>query len=62
MADRFAVVTGAGTGIGRASALALMNDGWGVALAGRRVRAVYNTPLEAGIDDEDDPNPPPTLT
>jgi NAD(P)-dependent dehydrogenase (short-subunit alcohol dehydrogenase family) len=36
MAERFAVVTGAGTGIGRASALALMNDGWSVALAGRR--------------------------
>ena len=36
MADRFAVITGAGTGIGRASALALMNDGWSVALAGRR--------------------------
>ena len=36
MADRIAVITGAGTGIGRASALALMNDGWSVALAGRR--------------------------
>jgi len=36
MADRFAVITGSGTGIGRASALALMNDGWSVALAGRR--------------------------
>jgi NAD(P)-dependent dehydrogenase (short-subunit alcohol dehydrogenase family) len=36
MAERFAVITGAGTGIGRASALALMNDGWSVALAGRR--------------------------
>jgi DHA3 family tetracycline resistance protein-like MFS transporter len=33
-----------------------------LALAGRRVRAVYNTPLEAGIEDDDDPNPPPTLT
>jgi NAD(P)-dependent dehydrogenase (short-subunit alcohol dehydrogenase family) len=36
MADRFAIITGSGTGIGRASALALMNDGWSVALAGRR--------------------------
>jgi NAD(P)-dependent dehydrogenase (short-subunit alcohol dehydrogenase family) len=34
--DRFALVTGAGTGIGRASALALARAGWHVALAGRR--------------------------
>ncbi len=31
-----AIVTGAGTGIGRASAQALLADGWGVALVGRR--------------------------
>ena len=34
--SRVAVVTGAGTGIGRASALALLQDGWHVVLAGRR--------------------------
>jgi NAD(P)-dependent dehydrogenase (short-subunit alcohol dehydrogenase family) len=34
--ERFALVTGAGTGIGRASALALARAGWHVALAGRR--------------------------
>ncbi len=34
--SRVAVVTGAGTGIGRASALALLKDGWSVVLAGRR--------------------------
>jgi NAD(P)-dependent dehydrogenase (short-subunit alcohol dehydrogenase family) len=43
MADRFAVITGSGTGIGRASALALMNDGWSVALAGRRKEMLDET-------------------
>jgi NAD(P)-dependent dehydrogenase (short-subunit alcohol dehydrogenase family) len=36
MANRIAVITGAGSGIGRASALCLLKDGWSVALAGRR--------------------------
>ncbi len=31
-----AVITGAGTGIGKAAALALLGDGWNVVLAGRR--------------------------
>ena len=43
MADRFAVITGAGSGIGRASALALMSDGWSVALAGRRKEMLEET-------------------
>jgi NAD(P)-dependent dehydrogenase (short-subunit alcohol dehydrogenase family) len=34
--QKIAVVTGAGSGIGRAVAVALMNEGYGVALAGRR--------------------------
>lgn len=33
---KVAIVTGAGTGIGKAAALALLKDGWSVALAGRR--------------------------
>lgn len=33
---RTAIVTGAGSGIGRAAAIALLEDGWNVALLGRR--------------------------
>ncbi|WP_411111841.1 SDR family oxidoreductase [Streptomyces sp. c-19] len=38
-----AVVTGAGSGIGRSVALALAEAGWSVALAGRRARALEET-------------------
>jgi NAD(P)-dependent dehydrogenase (short-subunit alcohol dehydrogenase family) len=38
-----ALVTGAGSGIGRASALALLADGWQVALIGRRDDALEET-------------------
>jgi len=34
--DKYAVVTGAGTGIGKHAALALLREGYAVALAGRR--------------------------
>jgi NAD(P)-dependent dehydrogenase (short-subunit alcohol dehydrogenase family) len=43
MADRVAVITGAGSGIGRASALALCKDGWSVALLGRRKEMLEET-------------------
>ncbi len=33
---KVAIVTGAGSGIGRAASLALLRDGWGVVLCGRR--------------------------
>jgi NAD(P)-dependent dehydrogenase (short-subunit alcohol dehydrogenase family) len=38
-----AVVTGAGSGIGRVVARALLDAGWGVALAGRRAEALEET-------------------
>ncbi|MFI8216724.1 SDR family oxidoreductase [Streptomyces sp. NPDC085932] len=38
-----AVVTGAGSGIGRAVAVELLRAGWSVALAGRRVEALEET-------------------
>ena len=43
-----ALVTGAGSGIGRASALALLADGWRVALIGRRGEALEETAALSG--------------
>ena len=43
MANKVAVVTGAGSGIGRASALALQAEGYDVAVAGRRVEELEKT-------------------
>ncbi len=47
-ASKFAVVTGAGSGIGRAVALSLLRDGYKVALAGRRRDALDGTVAAAG--------------
>ena len=46
--DRVAVVTGAGTGIGRQVALALLREGYAVALAGRRAEPLNETAEMAG--------------
>src|SRR5690242_18151589 len=43
-----AIVTGAGSGEGRRPALALLADGYSVALAGRRREALERTAAEAG--------------
>jgi NAD(P)-dependent dehydrogenase (short-subunit alcohol dehydrogenase family) len=40
---KFAAVTGAGSGIGRACALGLLQEGWAVALIGRRTEALNET-------------------
>jgi NAD(P)-dependent dehydrogenase (short-subunit alcohol dehydrogenase family) len=45
---RIAIVTGAGSGIGRATALALLREGYSVVLAGRRAEALAQTIHEAG--------------
>jgi NAD(P)-dependent dehydrogenase (short-subunit alcohol dehydrogenase family) len=45
--ERIALVTGAGSGIGRASALALHAAGYSVALAGRRVGELEKTAAKA---------------
>jgi NAD(P)-dependent dehydrogenase (short-subunit alcohol dehydrogenase family) len=44
--DKFALVTGAGAGIGRAAALALARAGWHVALTGRRPEPLEETARE----------------
>ena len=45
---KVAIITGAGTGIGRASALALLENGYQVVLAGRREEKLVETKEMAG--------------
>src|SRR5258708_10422290 len=45
--DKVALVTGAGSGIGRASALALLADGYSVTLVGRRKAELDKTAEQA---------------
>ncbi len=47
MAQKIALVTGAGSGIGRAAALALVADGWDTILVGRRMDKLEEAVAEA---------------
>ena len=48
MPGKVAIVTGAGTGIGRQTALALLREGYAVSLAGRRMERLQETIEQAG--------------
>ena len=47
-ADKVAIITGAGSGIGKAVAIALLEDGYAVALAGRRRERLEEVAAAAG--------------
>src|SRR5262245_41989416 len=47
---KIGLITGAGSGIGRATVLALLKEGYSVVLAGRRPDALERTVAEAGAD------------
>jgi len=49
--SKVAIVTGAGSGIGKAAALALMKDGYRVVLAGRRLEPLTEVIAESGLPD-----------
>ena len=46
---KVAIITGAGSGIGRATAIAFLNNGYEVALAGRRLDALDETVRLSGV-------------
>ena len=52
MERRIALITGAGSGIGRVSALALWEAGYSLALAGRREDKLYETVAIANVSDD----------
>ena len=49
--DKVAIVTGAGTGIGKYTTLALLKEGYSVALAGRRAAVLEEVVEESGAAD-----------
>src|SRR5438552_8255177 len=49
---KFAIVTGSGTGIGKAVALSLLHHGYRVALAGRRAEPLQQVLADAGLSAE----------
>lgn len=46
---KVAIVTGAGSGIGKRTALALLQEGYAVVLAGRRLEPLESTATESGV-------------
>ena len=50
--QRIALITGAGSGIGKASTLALLKEGYSVVLAGRRQEALESAVAESGVSDD----------
>jgi len=53
---RVALITGAGSGVGRAAALALLGAGWSVVLAGRRQELLEQVAREVAPEDENRAN------
>src|SRR5436189_3730460 len=51
MPNKVAIVTGAGTGIGKSAALALLKDGYHVALVGRRKELLEKAAADSGAKD-----------
>lgn len=51
--NKTAVVTGAGSGVGQATVIALAKEGWKVALLGRRESALAETVAAAGGESDD---------
>ena len=49
--QKVALVTGAGTGIGKSAALALLKDGFAVALVGRRKELLEKTAADSGASE-----------